>query len=153
MALAREELDLVALVHDAIEAARPALSNARCTVSVEADGPVCGRWDRQRLMQTLADLLSNAYKYGGTRPIALRVERGAERARLVVRDQGIGIASEDQGRIFERFERSAVTFEAWGLGLGLWTARLAVEAHGGSIAVRSEVGRGATFIVELPYDG
>jgi signal transduction histidine kinase len=69
---------------------------------------------------------------------------------LTVQDQGIGIAKEDQSRIFERFERAVSPNEASGLGLGLYIVKEILEAHGGSIRVESELGKGATFIVRLP---
>ncbi len=150
IALTVEELDLVGLVREVIEGAAPALQSARCSVQLGGDAQVHGRWDRQRLEQLVGNLLSNACKYGGGQPIAIHVARHGERALLVVHDRGGGIAPDDQARIFERFERAGVTSEAWGLGLGLWIARQAVEAHGGTIRVASELGQGSTFTVELP---
>jgi signal transduction histidine kinase len=149
--LSRGELELGALVRGVVDEQMGTLQAAGCSVDIAADGEVRGRWDRGRLEQVVANLVSNAGKYSSGKPIAIRVERGAERARLVVRDQGVGIAPADQRRIFERFERAAVRPEVWGLGLGLWIAREVVEAHGGTISVESEVGRGSTFTVELPY--
>ena len=111
--------------------------------------PVCGHWDRDRLDQVVTNLLSNAVKYGDGRPVRLRVRREESAALLAIEDRGIGIAPGDQARIFERFERAAPERYA-GLGLGLWIARRIVEAHGGSIAVESEPGRGSTFRVRLP---
>lgn len=100
--------------------------------------------------QVVTNLVSNAAKYGAGRPIELRVDGDGETARLVVRDQGIGIAPEDQARIFERFERAAPSRHYRGLGVGLYIARQIVEAHGGSIRVASAPGAGSTFTVELP---
>ena len=71
-------------------------------------------------------------------------------AKLLVQDHGIGIAKEDHVRIFERFERAASIKRYGGLGLGLFITCEIVNAHGGSIRVESEPGRGSTFIVELP---
>jgi signal transduction histidine kinase len=71
-------------------------------------------------------------------------------ARFSVKDQGIGIALEDQRRIFERFERASSARNYGGLGLGLYIVREIVEAHGGKVWVQSEVGKGSTFTVEVP---
>ena len=151
MALHFDEVDLAAVVRSVVETAAPMLQNARCAVRVDGDARVVGRWDRQRLEQVVMNLVSNAAKYSSGQSIDVRVERGDERARLIVRDRGIGIAPEDHGRIFERFERAADSASTWGLGLGLWIARQAVESHGGTITVKSELGAGSTFTVELPY--
>ena len=77
--------------------------------------------------------------------------RGADgAARLIVQDQGIGIADEYKERIFGQFERAVSSHHYGGLGLGLWIAKQVVEAHGGTIHVESRLGHGATFIVTLP---
>ncbi len=71
-------------------------------------------------------------------------------ARIVVRDQGIGVAPEELERIFGRFERAVSSREYGGLGLGLFLTKQIVEAHGGTIRVESQPGAGATFTVLLP---
>jgi len=71
-------------------------------------------------------------------------------ARLVVRDQGIGIDAKDQARIFGAYERAVPTTQYPGLGLGLYLARQIAEAHGGRIDVQSDAGNGSVFIVSLP---
>ena len=73
-------------------------------------------------------------------------------ARIQVTDSGIGISKEELGHLFERFYRAstAVNQQVPGTGLGLYISKAIAEAHGGSIAVESEVGRGTTFRVELP---
>jgi signal transduction histidine kinase len=62
----------------------------------------------------------------------------------------LGIAPEDQSRIFERFERTREVRHYGGLGMGLWIVQQIVEAHGGTVRVESELEQGSTFIVELP---
>jgi CheY-like chemotaxis protein len=110
------------------------------------------RADPLRFRQILDNLLSNAIKFtpeGGQ--ISMTVERDGDEVAITVADTGIGIASEDQGRVFEEFQQlgDAVQRKA-GTGLGLALTRRLVEAHGGSIALDSEVGRGSRFTVRLP---
>src|SRR6185312_11698162 len=106
-------------------------------------------WDAPRIDQVVTNLLANAIKYGGGKPIELSVDSTPERARLVVRDHGIGISPEDQKRIFGRFERAA-SLSYGGLGLGLFISSQIVRAPGGTIRVESTLAVGSTFTVELP---
>jgi signal transduction histidine kinase len=78
------------------------------------------------------------------------LEGNAARARLVVRDQGIGIAPHDLERIFQRFERAVSSRHYGGFGLGLWIVRQIVEAHDGEIRVLSQPGQGSMFEILLP---
>jgi signal transduction histidine kinase len=112
-----------------------------------------GRWDRLRLDQIVSNLVENAIRYGAGRPIDVVVEGDEASARLVVADRGIGIAPDDQRRIFERFERAVSPHQGGGLGLGLWIVRQIVEALGGTIGVASRPSAGATFTVVLPRSG
>lgn len=109
--------------------------------------------DRQRMEQVISNLLNNAYRYGRGRPFHVEVEKRDGVARISVSDEGIGIAPEDREKIFERFKRSVPAREISGLGLGLYIARQVVESHEGCIWVESELGKGSTFIVELPLEG
>jgi signal transduction histidine kinase len=146
-----EEVNLPAVVSDVIARYRVELAQAGCTVNVNAPEALTGVWDRTRLEQVVTNLVTNAARYGHGKPIDITVAADARSVRLVVRDHGIGIAPEDQRRIFERFERAA-SRNFGGLGLGLYIARQIVEAHGGSIHVSSELGVGSSFTVELPRD-
>jgi len=119
-------------------------------VRLEAQAPVVGNWDKARLEQVVTNLLSNAIKYGAGAPIAINVRTFDGRARLAVRDEGIGVSPSERGRIFERFERAVSAKHYGGLGLGLYIVRRIVDAHGGQIAVESAPGAGAQFVVELP---
>ncbi|HZI14393.1 MAG TPA: ATP-binding protein, partial [Myxococcus sp.] len=152
LVLNRDEVDLAALVADAVARLRDEAMAAGSTVSLHLEAPLTGRFDRLRLDQVVTNLLQNALKYGAGTPIEVRVERGPDAARVSVKDGGMGIAPEDQERIFGRFERAVSARKYGGLGLGLWIARQVVEAHGGTISVHSEPGRGATFTVALPLE-
>jgi PAS domain S-box-containing protein len=119
-------------------------------LTIVATASVVGQWDRSRLEQVITNIVTNALKYGAGKPVHLSVEAGP-RARIVVRDQGMGIAPDDQRRIFERFERASSTRNFGGIGLGLWIVREIARALGGEVRVESALGQGSTFIVELPY--
>src|SRR5207245_1761162 len=112
------------------------------------EGVVLG--DLARLRQLFSILLDNAFKFspaGSTAHLVAEVRQG----RLVVRviDEGAGIPEADLTRIFDRFYRGPGARQTDGSGLGLAIARLIVEQHGGTISVRSEVGRGSELVVEL----
>ncbi len=110
--------------------------------------------DRKRLRQVFTNLIDNALKFtpaGGSVTVSAETTPNAVVVR--VRDTGIGIPKEEQERIFERFYQvdSGLTREHRGTGLGLAIAKHIIEQHGGRIWVESEVNRGSTFFVSLPY--
>jgi len=112
--------------------------------------------DERKLKQILLNLLTNAIKFtpeGGT--VTLEARRSEETYVLSVKDTGIGIAPEDQERVFEEFRQ--VGFDsarkAEGTGLGLTLTKRLVELHGGRITVDSTPGRGSTFTFNLPIGG
>jgi signal transduction histidine kinase len=150
--LQRESTDLGEVTRDAVARAADDIARHGSEVSLDAAGSVVGDWDRQRLDQVVTNLLSNALHYGRGGPIRVTVEQARDHVgRLSIEDRGIGIAPEDQGRIFERYERVApARHSGGGLGLGLYIVRQIVEAHGGTIRVHSSPGAGSTFVVELP---
>ena len=107
--------------------------------------------DPVRLERILLNLFSNAAKYSpaGT-PVLVQAWQVEDRIAVSVRDQGRGIDAEDLPHIFERFHRTKEGRKGKGIGLGLYIARLLVEAHGGSIRVASTPGEGSTFVFTLP---
>ncbi|RKH05560.1 sensor histidine kinase, partial [Corallococcus sp. CA053C] len=145
-----ENVDLTTVVRGVVEQWRPQAAKAGCELVVEAAPGVVGHWDRHRLEQVTTSLLSNALKYGAGSPVTLRVEKTDGKARLTVKDEGIGIAPGALLTIFEKFTRAVSTRHYGGLGLGLFITRQIVEAHHGRLWAESEPGQGATFIVELP---
>jgi CheY-like chemotaxis protein/anti-sigma regulatory factor (Ser/Thr protein kinase) len=118
-----------------------------------AAGPVLVDGDRERLEQVLVNLMSNAIKYspqGGQ--VVVSVDRVDDQARISVTDPGIGVPSEDQPRLFQRFFRAAnaTTRHYSGLGIGLYVSSEIVRRHGGRFEVQSEPGKGSTFAFYLP---
>ncbi len=144
-----EEVDLAPVVADVAASLEDEAKQTGSTIEVRGD-PVRGYWDRLRVSQVVTNLLSNAVKYGAGKPVEVEFGPGEERARLVVRDHGIGIDATDQPQIFERFERAVSSRNYGGLGLGLYIVKRIVEAHGGTISVESKPGEGSAFVVELP---
>jgi len=143
------ETDLGQLARDIVEDFGAHFDKVSLQLSVEPG--IVGVWDDSRIGQVLANLLSNALRYGEGRPVRVDVGRGADgMARLAVTDQGPGIPAQDQPRIFEQFERLPAASQLPGMGLGLFISRHFVQAHGGRIQLHSEPGQGACFEVLLP---
>ena len=150
LSLNPEPVELVELVEDVLDSFAGQFEAAGCEVAFEARDRFEGVWDRYRLEQVVANLFTNAIKYGAGRPVRIRVRANDERAILEVQDRGIGIAPDDQAKVFKRFERARSATNVTGLGLGLYITREIVERHAGSIRVESTLGEGSTFTVELP---
>jgi signal transduction histidine kinase len=124
------------------------------TLQLDAPERLSFTGDRKRLRQLVGNLLSNAIKYspeGGVVELAATSVSGG--IQISVRDRGIGIAPDQQARVFTEFFRvdSKAMREIGGTGLGLSLCQEIAQAHGGRIRVESAVGQGATFIVELPH--
>lgn len=146
-----EDTDLAEITREAIEGVRDEVERTGAQLTIDAADRVPGRWDPVRIGQVVTNLVVNAAKFGRGKPIAVSVEGNDERARIHVSDEGIGIASADQERIFEWSERALPSAElARGTGLGLYIVRRIIQAHGGRVLVRSAPGTGSTFTVELP---
>ena len=112
--------------------------------------PVLG--ERARLIQIFTNLISNAIKYTNWGHVEIQVEPKDFAVLVRVSDSGIGIPSEEQGKLFEKFYRTdaGLASREKGTGLGLAITRRLVEAHGGTVSVESEAGRGSVFTVSLP---
>jgi signal transduction histidine kinase len=144
-----ERVDLGRVVHDAIERHADAATRAGSPITVEVESQF-GEWDPLRLDQIVTNLLTNAVKYGRGEPIAVSARIYDGRARIVVRDRGIGMSRDELGNLYQRFRRFVPSANYSGLGLGLWIVKQILDAMGGTIEVESEKGVGTTFVVEIP---
>lgn len=108
--------------------------------------------DEQRLLQVLINLISNAVKFTARGRIALRAGRQGDFIRFCVEDTGIGIAAEDQEKVFDKFRQigDTLTDKPQGTGLGLSICRQIVERHGGKIWLESQPGSGSVFCFTVP---
>jgi len=148
--LSKEDVDLVQIARDAVDRYSDEARRVGSQVTLEGDASVRGSWDPLRLEQVFANLIGNALKYAAGSPVTIRVGGRDGKATIEISDRGPGIASEDIARVFDRFERAAPSRHYGGLGLGLYSARQVIEAHGGTIGVSETPGGGATFSVMLP---
>jgi predicted ATPase/signal transduction histidine kinase len=148
-----EEVDLAAVTRDIAEHFREESARASSPLVIHTAPSVIGRWDKPRLEQVITNLLSNALKFGGRKPVEISVTSDNGTAQLTVRDHGIGIAPDKLPHIFERFARAVSVREYGGLGLGLYIAHEIVSALGGAIHVDSTPGAGSCFTVVLPRAG
>jgi phosphoserine phosphatase RsbU/P len=142
--------DLTQLVARVAGETRLAHADAEVRLSTVGDG--VGHWDEARLGAVLANVIGNAIQHGEPAPVEVRVEGETGRVRVVVHNRGAPIDPGLLPHVFEAFRHAgaASTRPRQGLGLGLFVARHAVEAHGGSIAIASPDGDGTTVTVELP---
>jgi len=148
-----EQVDLSELTREVVDRFGPQLTEAGHTLTLHLAPGLVGTWDRERMEQVLSNLLSNAIKYAPGTPLKVTTLQVGPSAILEVEDRGPGIAPVDHQRVFERFERLVAANQVSGLGLGLHISQHIVAAHGGTIRVRSAIGEGASFIVELPVSG
>ncbi len=149
-----EPVSLQEIVSLVVATMQPQLETKDQPLSVEID-PAASRvmGDRDKLVQVLTNLVSNAHKYSPEgRPIRIEVTRQNGFAHVAVIDKGFGISTEDQAKLFTRFFRveNSLTREIGGTGLGLNIVKSIVELHGGGISVVSRPGAGSTFAFTVP---
>ncbi|XLY88389.1 ATP-binding protein [Ectopseudomonas mendocina] len=142
--------DLGVLAGNVVEGLAAQFASAGSHIELQVEGPAPVMMDEFRIEQVLANLLTNALRYGGGKPVSVRVGAAGEQVRAEVRDQGIGISEADQQRVFEQFERVSSADAPQGLGLGLFISEQIVQAHGGRIELSSRLGEGSCFSVVLP---
>jgi len=148
-----EPVDLRSVVEAAVEAIRPSAAHAGITLAVNLPQTACViQGDRDRLQQIVWNLLSNAVKFAPGGRVAVAVTADGDRLKLTVTDDGIGIAPDFIGHVFDRFRQadSSITREHGGLGIGLAVVKELVDLHGGTIQVESRGrGKGAEFAVSF----
>jgi signal transduction histidine kinase len=147
--LAREPIDLSALVRQVEARFAPQLARSGCVVNLQLSQSAVGFWDRSRLEEIITHLLSNALAHSHGRMVRVIVQPG-DPTRLIVRDHGSGLSKEQLSHVFQAFDGTAPNHHPGNLGLGLYIVRRLVEAHGGRVIVESTLKLGSTFIVELP---
>lgn len=151
--LNRETFNLSEMITEVLSNYQFDLSKAHCKIVTKIDNHIVGHLDKLRMEQVLINLLMNAAKYAPGKPVEIILERVDEKmGRLMVRDQGPGVAPENRERIFKCFERIRGRDNIGGMGLGLYISRQIAEAHGGKIYVESVVGKGSTFIMDFPFN-
>jgi signal transduction histidine kinase len=151
MPLHREPVPLSDVATRAIDLYRDVAEAKGVSIEVKTADEAVVSADRVRLEQVAANLLDNAVKYslsGGR--VLVEVLREGSRGLLRIRDSGIGIPADEIPHIWDRLFRGDVSRTERGLGLGLSLVKAIVEAHGGTVTVQSEPGRGSTFTVSLP---
>ncbi|MGZ3741055.1 MAG: ATP-binding protein [Bdellovibrionota bacterium] len=150
LSLHPEVFDLSELIRDIITRFGGQMEAAGCQATLDLDEKLEVTLDLSRIEQVIVNLLTNAIKYAPGKPIEIKARRVGEEVEISLRDHGIGIAVEDQERIFQRFERAVSSSHFGGLGLGLYIVSQILGAHGGRISVSSLPGEGAQFSVRLP---
>ena len=145
-------VDVNSLVREAVDRARASSNNHDLRVELDEALPIVNA-DPDRLVQVISNLLTNAVKYspdGGEVTVGTHAEDG--HVNVAVRDHGVGIAPENIGKVFARYERfeSTKTNAVIGTGLGLAISKQIIELHGGRIWVESKLGEGSTFQFTVP---
>jgi signal transduction histidine kinase len=145
-----ERVELDKILRDTVEAFEPMASAKGIELdAVAAVTPLHAHMDRGRILQVLANLVSNAIKFTpATGRVSIRVRAEGNEILFSVSDTGIGIPSAELERIFERFRQ--ISKDRRGLGLGLHISKSIIEAHGGRVWVESEPGVGSAFHFVLP---
>jgi signal transduction histidine kinase len=148
--LNKKRHDVVEITATAIDGVKTLMRGHDLKVDEPAE-PLEAEIDSDRFQMVIRNLLSNAAKYSPAgSDITVRIQRASGKAIVAVTDQGVGISPEDQANLFTRFGRMQSTQHVQGTGLGLWLSREIARMHDGDLTVQSTIGRGSTFVLEVP---
>lgn len=145
-----ESADLCKIIKDAYDRHKDQFEALHMPLINNCTNEIIGDFDINRIEQVLTNLLTNALKYGNGGTVTMSADNFHDICILKIADNGFGIDPKNFEIIFKKFERIVSADEVSGLGIGLYISQQIVEAHGGRIWVESELGKGSTFIVELP---
>lgn len=155
IALQKEKFDVLELVQDVLASMKLQFEKQHAIISLETIGNnFFIEADKMHVTSVVYNLLDNALKYGGEKPeIDVVVKTHQEHVSIAVSDKGIGIAPEYKGKIFDKFFRipGGDRHNIKGYGLGLSYVNHIVKKHMGFVEVKSELGKGSTFIAHIPY--
>lgn len=154
MQLKKEQVDMNLLIQETVESMRPILEEKKASVVFvfESLRPTI-QGDRHHLSNIVFNVLDNAVKYANTMPeITIKTQDAGRFVQIQIQDNGIGISSDHQKKVFQKFYRvpTGNVHTVKGFGLGLSYVKQVVEAHGGTISLQSEPGKGSLFILKLP---
>jgi signal transduction histidine kinase len=159
MELNPEPVELASLIVEAAGSVQAqAQKHRHALVVTPPPGALRVQADRNRVRQILLNLLSNAIKFtpdGGRITVTVSLDNGGDYARIAVTDTGIGVARDDQPKLFKEFSQldASASRKYEGTGLGLALSKRLVELQGGEIGIDSDMGKGSTFWFTLPHIG
>jgi len=150
LSIRTERVNLSQLVMRIVDDFSGQAQAAGSSLILEPGGDVFSSCDDLRIEQIIANLITNALRYGGAKPVIISISTAGDKVEIHVQDQGRGIPASEHQRIFEKFERLGNNEVREGLGMGLYIARQLAQAHGGDLGVSSKPGEGSRFTLQLP---
>jgi signal transduction histidine kinase len=147
-----ENINLQAIIDTVVTTGKGLLADKGIELQTEITGELpLIRADRQRILQVLFNIMSNACKFTEKGKITLKARANGGEVIIAIHDTGPGIAPEDQPMVFEAFKQTKTGLrQGGGTGLGMPISKNLAEAHGGRLWLESQPGKGATFSVALP---
>ena len=150
--ISKKPCDLRDFIGACLEQLKDKIGSRNIKINIPKEMPEANI-DFPYMLKAFSNVIDNALKYSPDgSAIEIEVFCAGEKARVSVRDYGYGIPKEDLGRIFDKFYRVQRAQNVLGTGLGLSISKNIIEAHGGHISAESILGKGATFIIELPLE-